>query len=87
LARNQNLLLAAESVRKVIGPDMSFCQDSPGSPQGIDFVRMNQVTDFVIIREGQHLREDSDFRDNWTRAKAAGLPWPSILAPGAYAFW
>jgi lysozyme len=60
--------------RKIIGPDVSFYQDSPSTPQGIDFVRMNQVADFVIIRAGQNLWPDSDFKDNWQRSKQAGLP-------------
>ena len=58
--------------RKIIGPDVSFYQDSPTTPQGIDFVRMNQAADFVIIRAGQNLWPDSDFKDNWQRAKQAG---------------
>ena len=61
-------------MRRIIGPDVSFYQDSPGTPQGINFVRMNQASDFVIIRAGQHLGADSDFEVNWREAKAAGLP-------------
>jgi len=61
-------------MRKIIGPDVSFYQDEPGTPQGINFVRMNQASDFVVVRAGQGIREDSDFRDNWRRAKEAGLP-------------
>jgi GH25 family lysozyme M1 (1,4-beta-N-acetylmuramidase) len=61
-------------MRKIIGPDVSFYQDSPGTPQGINFVRLNQAADFVIIRAGQHLGADSDFIVNWRDAKAAGLP-------------
>lgn len=61
-------------MRKIIGPDVSFYQDAPGTPQGINFVRMNQASDFVIIRAGQHLGLDSDFKVNWRDAKAAGLP-------------
>ena len=60
--------------RQVIGPDVSFYQDDPGTPQEINFVRMNQTTDFVIIRAGQNLWADSDFRNNWRRSKEAGLP-------------
>jgi GH25 family lysozyme M1 (1,4-beta-N-acetylmuramidase)/uncharacterized protein YraI len=63
-----------DMARKIIGPDVSFYQDSPTTPQGIDFVRMNQAADFVIIRAGQNLWEDSDFKDNWQRSKQAGLP-------------
>ena len=61
-------------MRKIIGPDVSFYQDDPGTPNGINFTRMNQAADFVIIRAGQHLYADSDFKDNWRRAKEAGLP-------------
>ena len=61
-------------MRKIIGPDVSFYQDSPTTPQGINFVRMNQAADFVIIRAGQNLWPDSDFKYNWRRAKEAGLP-------------
>jgi len=61
-------------MRKIIGPDVSFYQDSPTTPQGIDFAKMNQVSDFVIIRAGQNLWPDSDFKDNWQRAKENNLP-------------
>ena len=61
-------------MRQIIGPDVSFYQDDPGTPQEINFVRMNQTTDFVIIRAGQNLWVDSDFKNNWRRAKEAGLP-------------
>lgn len=60
--------------RRIIGPDVSFYQDDPGTPQEIDFTRMNQSSDFVIIRAGQNLWVDSDFKNNWRRAKEAGLP-------------
>jgi len=61
-------------VRKIIGPDVSFYQDDPGTPNGIDFTRMNHVADFVIIRAGQNLWIDPDFKENWRNAKTAGLP-------------
>lgn len=61
-------------MRRIIGPDVSFYQDAPNTPQGIDFVRMNQAADFVIIRAGQHLGADQDFRVNWENARAARLP-------------
>ncbi|HLO13826.1 MAG TPA: SH3 domain-containing protein [Anaerolineales bacterium] len=60
--------------RRIIGPDVSFYQDDPATPQEIDFARMNQAADFVIIRAGQNLWVDSDFKNNWRRAKEAGLP-------------
>lgn len=61
-------------MRRIIGPDVSFWQDDNATSQGINFVRMNEASDFVIIRAGQHLAADSDFRDNWRRSKEAGLP-------------
>ena len=61
-------------MRQIIGPDVSFYQDDPGTPQEINFVRMNLTTDFVIIRAGQNLWVDSDFKNNWRRAKEVGLP-------------
>jgi lysozyme len=61
-------------LRKIIGPDVSFYQDDPGTPNGIDFVRMNKLADFVIIRAGQNLWTDRDFNKNWQAAKTAGLP-------------
>lgn len=60
--------------RKIIGPDVSFYQDDPSTPQGIDFVRMNQAADFVFIRAGQTIWVDSHFKNNWQRAKEASLP-------------
>ncbi|MEO8356488.1 MAG: SH3 domain-containing protein [Chloroflexota bacterium] len=61
-------------MRKIIGPDVSFYQDAPNTPQGINFVRLNQAADFVIIRAGQNAWPDSDFETNWRNAKQAGLP-------------
>lgn len=61
-------------MRRIIGPDVSFYQDDPGTPNGIDFTRMNRSADFVIIRAGQNLWIDSDFKQNWRDAKNAGLP-------------
>jgi lysozyme len=61
-------------LRKIIGPDVSFYQDDPGTPNGINFARMNNLADFVIIRAGQNLWVDPDFNQNWRDAKATGLP-------------
>ena len=58
----------------LIGPDVSFYQDEPGTPQGIDFVKMKKSAGYVIIRSGQNVWIDSDFKTNWRDAKAAGLP-------------
>ncbi len=61
-------------MRRIIGPDISVFQDDPGTPQGVNFTKMNQAADFVIVRAGQNLFADSDFADNWRRARASGLP-------------
>lgn len=58
----------------LIGPDVSFYQDAENTPQGINFVKMSQSAGYVIIRSGQNVWVDSDFRTNWNNAKAAGLP-------------
>ena len=57
-----------------IGPDVSFYQDEPTTPEQIDFVKMKKSADFVIIRAGQNLWPDSDFKYNWAEAKKARLP-------------
>ncbi len=56
------------------GPDISFYQDNPTTPQRIDFVKMKQQADFVIIRAGQNLWVDRDFQHNWAEARRVGLP-------------
>ncbi len=58
----------------IIGPDVSFYQDDPETPQGIDFVKMRQSAEFVIIRAGQNLWVDPDFKFNWKQSKLAGFP-------------
>jgi GH25 family lysozyme M1 (1,4-beta-N-acetylmuramidase)/uncharacterized protein YraI len=58
----------------VIGPDVSFYQDDPETPQGIDFAKMRASAEYVIIRAGQNLWVDPDFKLNWRQAKLAGLP-------------
>ena len=58
-----------------IGPDVSFYQDAPTTPQQINFNRMRENgADYVIIRAGQGDRVDPDFAFNYAAAKAAGLP-------------
>jgi GH25 family lysozyme M1 (1,4-beta-N-acetylmuramidase)/uncharacterized protein YgiM (DUF1202 family) len=59
---------------KVIGPDVSFYQDEPTTPQGIDFAKMKEAANFVIVRAGQNLWVDPDFVTNWAAAKDSGLP-------------
>lgn len=59
---------------RVIGPDVSFYQDDPETPAGIDFVKMKASAGYVIIRAGQNTWPDPDFKYNWREAKKAGLP-------------
>ena len=61
-------------MKVIIGPDVSFYDDDPATLQGIDFVRMRQQANFVIVRAGQGLFQDSTFANNWSHAKQAGLP-------------
>ena len=61
-------------MRRIIGPDVSFYQDDPGTPKGIDFNRMDNNADFVIIRAGQNLWADPAFQQNWRTAEATSLP-------------
>jgi len=68
------LLKEAGVARQIIGPDVSFYQDDPGTSQEINFERMDNAADFVIIRAGQNLWADSDFKNNWRRAKETDLP-------------
>jgi len=65
----------------VIGPDVSFYEDDPETPQGIDYVKMRASAGYVIIRAGQNIWVDSDFKLNWREAKLAGIP------RGAYWFY
>ena len=58
----------------VIGPDVSFYEDDDSTPEGIDFEKLKENSDFVIIRVGQNQWIDSDFRSNWAAAKQVGLP-------------
>jgi GH25 family lysozyme M1 (1,4-beta-N-acetylmuramidase) len=58
----------------VIGPDVSFYQDDPETPQGIDFIKMKASAAYVVIRAGQNVWVDSDFKGNWVAAKQAKLP-------------
>ncbi len=57
----------------VIGPDVSFYQDDPETPQGINFARMSAAAQFVILRAGQNTWVDPDFKYNWRESKKAGL--------------
>jgi GH25 family lysozyme M1 (1,4-beta-N-acetylmuramidase)/uncharacterized protein YgiM (DUF1202 family) len=57
-----------------IGTDISFYQDDPQTPQGVNFIKMRDHAHYVIIRAGQNLWGDRDFKVNWREAKAAGIP-------------
>lgn len=48
----------------IIGTDVSFYQDDPQTPQGINFPKMRQAAEFVIVRAGQNLWVDPDFKLN-----------------------
>lgn len=54
-------------------PDISFWQDDPTTTQGINFVKMAEMTRGVIIRAGQGTYEDKVFQTSWKNAKQAGL--------------
>ena len=58
----------------VIGPDVSFYEDDPETPQGIDYVKMRASAGYVIVRAGQNLWVDRDFKVNWRESKLAGMP-------------
>lgn len=64
-----------------IGPDISFWQDDNTTPQGINFAKMAIQTEWVIIRAGQNMWVDTDFKYNWSEAKKFGL------ARGSYRFY
>jgi lysozyme len=52
----------------ISGPDISSFENDPSKPVGIDFVKMRQVTNFVLIRAG-----DANFNINWSDSRKAGL--------------
>jgi len=63
------------------GPDVSFYQDDPATPRGIDFDLMKAAgSDLVIIRAGQRTWADRDVKKNWAAAKGK-------LPRGAYWFY
>lgn len=57
----------------IIGPDVSFYQDDDLTPQGINFIKMREQTEFVKVRAGQGGFRDPDFGLNWVKAKDGGL--------------
>jgi len=58
----------------IIGADISFYQDDPQTPQGVNFSKMRENASFVIVRAGQNTWGDRDFKANWRESKAVGLP-------------
>ena len=62
-------------------PDVSFYQDDPATPKGVDFRVMRRRTPACIMRAGQRTWPDRDFKKNWQAAKEAGL------LRGAYWFY
>ncbi|MCL4529278.1 MAG: SH3 domain-containing protein [Chloroflexi bacterium] len=65
----------------VIGPDVSFYEDKPETPQGIDYEKMRKSAGFVIVRAGQNLWADPIFTVTWADARASGI------ARGSYWFY
>ena len=64
----------------VIGPDVSFYQDDNATERMIDFAKMESNAGYVIIRSGQNLWADPDFKPNWQAAKG-------VLPRGSYWFY
>ena len=65
----------------IIGPDVSFYQDKPDTPKGIDFAMMKAAgARFAIIRAGQNLWEDRAFDESWRNSKG-------VLPRGSYWFY
>ena len=64
----------------VIGPDVSFYQDDNATERMIDFAKMESNAGYVIIRSGQNLWADPDFKLNWQTAKG-------VLPRGSYWFY
>ena len=64
----------------LIGPDVSFYQDDNATERMIDFAKMESNAGYVIIRSGQNLWADPDFKPNWQAAKG-------VLPRGSYWFY
>lgn len=66
----------------LLGADVSFYQDDDVTPLGINFEKLKAAgAGYVIIRAGQNVWPDPDFKQNWATAKAQGL------ARGSYWFY
>lgn len=60
---------------RVWGVDVSFYQDDPATPKGMDFGKVKeQGASFAFIKAGQKDWIDPDFIANWNAAREAGLP-------------
>lgn len=64
----------------LIGPDVSFYQDDNATERMIDFAKMESNAGYIIIRSGQNLWADPDFKLNWQTAKG-------VLPRGSYWFY
>lgn len=65
----------------IIGTDVSFYQDDPNTPAGIDFAKMREAgAHYTIIRAGQRTWVDNEFAISWRNAKG-------ILPRGSYFFY
>ena len=68
-------------MNNIIGPDVSFYQDDNATERMVDFAQMKVGgAAFVIIRSGQNLWADPDFKLNWQAAKR-------VLPRGSYWFY
>lgn len=57
-----------------LGCDVAFYQDNDDTFQQINFIKMRDAgARFVIVRAGQNISRDPDWRYNWGEAAAAGL--------------
>ncbi len=62
----------------VIGPDVSFYQDNPGTSRQIDFTKMKESAGYVIIRAGQNLWIDFRLRVQLVQ-RQGGWSTPRLL--------
>lgn len=58
-----------------LGPDVSFYDDDPDTPQQVNFeIMASRGVSFVGIKIGQSVWPDRTFAYNWSEAKRVGLP-------------
>ena len=59
----------------ILGIDVSVWQDDNSTPQKMDFKKARENgAKFVFIKVSERMAVDPDYLDNWSNAKAAGLP-------------